>query len=422
MAILGLRDTSNFVANQAPENWRQGILLLYPNGAEAAKAPLTALTSLMKSRSVDDPRYHWWEKSLNDRRVALHATTAFNGGDILASTAGAVEVWVLKADSDALQYKKNDLLMVEQTKEIVQITEDPSSNTQITVRRGFAGTTPAAVDPNGAGINPNLICIASAFEEGSRAPTGVNFDPEEQFNYCQIFRSTLEMTNTAMKTSLRTGDQVKEARRECLEYFSVDMERAFFFGKRSATTQNGKPLRTTNGILNMIPAANQYAFSSGVVTMDLLNAKLKDVFAVGSSEKMAFTGNGALLAINECVRKNTTWNIQNGLKEYGMAVTRITTPFGELVLKSHPLFNQMAGGLNEGTNAFNAWDTSMFILDMANIGYVYVNGRDVTYQKKLQDDGVDGMQSGYIAECGLELHHASTHHLWTGVKTGTKDT
>lgn len=421
MAILGLRDTSNFVANARPYSWREGLLLLYPNGAEANKAPLTALTSLMKSRSVDDVDFRWWEKSLNDRRVALHATTAFNSGDILASTAGTVELWVLAAGSDAKQFKKNDLLLVEQSKEIVQITEDPSSDTQVTVRRGFGGSTTAAVDPNGLAVNPNLVCIGSAFEEGSRAPTGVNFDPTEQSNYCQIFRSTLEMTNTAMKTRLRTGDQVKEAKRECLEYFSVDMERAFFFGKKGSTTQNGKPLRTTNGLLNMIPAANQVAFSSGVVTMDLLNQRLKDVFAVGSSEKLAFTGNTALLAINECIRKNSTWDIQNGLKEYGMAVTRITTPFGELVLKPHPLFNQMNGGSN-GVSDYVGWDSSMFIMDMANIGYVYLNGRDVTYQKKLQDDGVDGMQSGYIAECGLELHHASTHSLWTNVKTGTRDT
>src|SRR5690554_2956834 len=71
MAINGLRDTSNFVANQRPENWRQTLLLLYPNSAEAGKAPLTALTSLMKEESTDDPVFHWWEKALDDRRLQL---------------------------------------------------------------------------------------------------------------------------------------------------------------------------------------------------------------------------------------------------------------------------------------------------------------------------------------------------------------
>lgn len=421
MAIQGLRDTSNFVANQRPQNWRETIMLLYPNGAVASKAPLTALTSVMKSRSVDDPQYNWWEKSLNDRRNQIHATAAVGGADPAASAAGTTEVWNFKSDSDCLQYKRGDLLLVEQTKEILYVMEDPSSNTAVTVMRGFGGSTPAALDPNADGINPNVVCIGSAFEENSRAPTGINFDPEQKYNYTQIFRSTLEMSETAMRTRLRTGDQVKEARRECLEYFTVDMERAFWFGKRGSTTRNGRPLRTTDGIVNLIPTANQVAWTGGIVTMDLLMARLKDAFAYGSSEKMGFTGNAALLAINECIRKNTTWNIENNLKEFGMRVTRITTPFGELILKSHPLFNQMAGSTNEGGFTYYGWDSAMFILDMANIGYVYVNGRDVKYQAKLQDSGVDGMQSGYLAECGLELHHASTHFLWTGLVTGTQD-
>ena len=69
MAILGLRTTANFVTNQAPENWRQGIMLSFPNG----KMVLTALTSMMKSRSVDDYRYHWWEKALDNRQVTISA-------------------------------------------------------------------------------------------------------------------------------------------------------------------------------------------------------------------------------------------------------------------------------------------------------------------------------------------------------------
>lgn len=54
MAINGLRTTANFVTDQRPKNWRETILLLYPNG----KAPLTALTSLMKSEKTDDPEFN----------------------------------------------------------------------------------------------------------------------------------------------------------------------------------------------------------------------------------------------------------------------------------------------------------------------------------------------------------------------------
>ncbi len=60
MAFLGMRGTGDWAANERPENWRQGILRLYPNGM----APLTAILSKMKNSSTDDPVFHWWTKSL----------------------------------------------------------------------------------------------------------------------------------------------------------------------------------------------------------------------------------------------------------------------------------------------------------------------------------------------------------------------
>lgn len=423
MAIQGLRDTSNFVANEAMENWRQGIMLLYPRSTKAKKSVLTALTSLMKSESTDDPRFHWWEKILDDQRIELHATTAFAGGDILASAAGSVELWVLAAGSNAKAFTQNTYLRVEQTGEIVRVYSDPTSDTQITVVRGAVGGTPASVDPNGANINPNLVAIGSAFEEGSLSPTGVNFDPTEQYNYTQIFRRTLEITNTASKTRLRTKDAVTEARRECLEYIGIDMEKAFLLGKRSVGTQNGRPIRTTNGIVNQIDSNNIYSFASGNVSMALLEERMYQAFKYGSDEKLALCGNRALLAINQCVRKNsqTHWQVKDGIKEYGMNITRITSPFGEIALTSHPLLTQNAGGTNAGATTYYGMDSWMFILDMDDIKYRYLTDRDLDYQSDLQANGMDGIQSGYLAECGLELHHSVNHHLWKQMNAGIVD-
>lgn len=423
MAIQGLRDTSNFVANQAPENWRQGMMLLYPNSAKMAKAPLTALTTMIKQESTDDPRFHWWEKVLDDRRFEVHATTAFNGGDILASAAGDVETWLLAAGSNAKTLVKNDQLRVEQTGEIIKIYSDPVSDTQIEVVRGACSSTPGALDPNGSAINPNLVAIGPAFEENSMPPSGVNYDPTEVYNYTQIFRRTVEISGTAEQVNLRTGDAVAEAKREALEYTGIDMERAFLFGKRSSSTQNGRPIRTTNGIINQLDSNNVYSFTSGQVSMATLEERLFLAFKYGSTEKLALCGNRALLAINQCVRKNTSaqWQIKEGAKEYGMEVTRISCPFGTIVFKSHPLLTQTAGGTNAGASAYYGMDSWSFILDMDDIKYRYLRNRDLDFQSNLQAPGQDGMMSGYLAECGIELHHGVNHHLWKQMNTGVID-
>jgi hypothetical protein len=412
MPIQGLRDTSNFATNERPENWRQMLLYLYPNG----KLPLTALTNAMKESSTDDPVFHWWEKALDDRRIALHATN----GDLDAPSAGTIQTLTLTADSNAITFVKNDILIVEETDEQMLVYSDPTSNTSIVVQRGANGTTPTVVDANGAGINPNLLCIGSAFEEGSLAPSGVNYDPTERYNYTQIYRRTMEITRTAAKTRLRTVKAVKEARRECLEYIGVDMERSFWLGIRSAAVRNSKPVRTTAGIYNQMSSGNISAFANGEVDMDGLETKMEEVFRQGSSEKMVFCGNKALSAINTAVRKNSSYQWTTGEKEFGMTVHRLTCPHGELVFKTHPLFTQVSGGTTTGANYYgmNTW---AFIIDQAELEYRYLAESDLKYEGDLQAVGQDALKAGYIAECGVELHHPSVHFLWTQVNSGKED-
>jgi len=413
VSIQGLRHSDNFATNERPQNWRQGLLRLYPNSAEAAKAPLTALTAAMKDRSVDDPVFHWWEKEMDDRRLKLAA-------DLTAANTTLTFDTSVKS---ALTLKEGDVLMVEATGEIMHVAQNPTSAGEAIVVRGIGTAGVGTVlDHDGNGVNPHVLVVGSAYEEGSMAPSGINFDPTERYNYTQIFRQTLEMTRTAAKSRLRTTDQVKEAKRECLEIIGVDMERAFWFGKRHATTKNGKPLRFSAGvkdqILSLAPS-NIHTFTAAI-DMDELEAMLIDVFKYGSSEKVAFGGNKALATINAIVRKNTSFNIQTGIKEYGMSVTRLTTPFGELVFKAHPLFNQSPGGTT-GNADYNSLNSAMAILDMANIGYVYLTGDDLRYEADLKSNGLDGSKSGYIAECGMELIHAKTHHWWNGVASAKVD-
>lgn len=412
MAIQGLRHTGNFATNERPENWREGLLMLYPNSAEAAKAPLTALTSRMKSRSVDDPVYHWWEKELDDRRIALAA-------DLTTTNT------TLTVASRASTLKEGDVLMAEQTGEIMHVAQNPTSDTEIIVVRGIGNSgTGVVLNYDGANVNYNLLVVGSAYEEGSMAPVGINFDPTERYNYTQIFRNTLEMTRTASKTRLRTTDQVREAKRECLELIGIDMERAFWFSKRHATTKNGKPLRFTAGVRDQINslAPSNIKTWSGDITMDLLEAEFLNIFKYGSSEKMMIGGNRALLTIGQILRKNSSWQIQGGEKEFGMKVTRITSPFGELVFLAHPLFTQSGGGADIATTgSYPGLSASAAILDMANVSYVHLTGDDLRYEADLKSNGLDGQKSGYIAECGLELSHAKSHFWWNNISSAAAD-
>ena len=428
MAIQGLRTAgvdrgdgtyNGFIADQRPLDWRTGLLMLHPNGM----APLTALTSQMKKRTATDPEFNWWDKALRSQRYQL-------GVDL---PTGAT---VTLTTPDALEFRPGHMVLVENTGEIFRVTTVDSA-TQLTVLREATEDNPGAgtaVDISVAGTNPYLQIIGSAFEEGSQKPVSLAFDPVKHNNFTQIFRSNLGLTRTAMKTRLRTGDQVREAKRECLEYHGIEMERAFWLGAKQETSLGGSPIRYTGGFQHFIDPlrdwsgvggagasrVTDYTSVSGVVDMLMLETLLKDAFEFGSSEKVGFCGNTALMCINQIVRKNSVYNIYVNEKEYGMKVARLVCPFGEVVLKTHPLWNQSPGGTVAGTKFFGM-DSWLAIMDMANMTYRPLEDSDTKYLPDQQTNGQDGMESGYLTEAGLEFAHPQTMALARGLAVGETD-
>lgn len=401
MAIQGLRVSTNFATDERPKNWREGVLLLYPNG----KTPLYGLTAAMKKRTVDSAEFNWWDKQLDDRRMQHSGAHTSNQTNITLATGDG---------QGALTLKDGDILMSEQTSELMLVNGDPASDTALTVVRGYAGTTKTALATT-SGHNPNLLKVGNAYEEASDAPTGINFNPVKRYNYTQIFRNTFEMSRTGSLEKLRTKEQVAEARRETLEMHSMDIERAFWHGTRFEGTRNGKPIRTMGGIFNTIDSGNVKTvtadYPSGL-TFAGLEEYMYNIFKFGSSQKMGFCGNRALLTIQQVCRKGTgvSWNVQMTDKEFGMNITRLTSPFGEIALKTHPMWNQVTGGTT-GTASYYALESWLCVLDMENVKSVTLKESDTKYQPNIQDNGLDGMKSGYLTECSLELHHPITHYL-----------
>lgn len=393
MAIVGLRHTDNFSPSEVrPKDWREGILLQYPNG----EFPLFALTSQMKKESVTDPEFNWFEKRLDARRLNVASQAA----------ADATSITVTK---DAKVVVAKTLLYVEATKEILFVSTDPASDTALTVTRATAGTT-AAVIP----ANAKLLVIGTAFEEASLPPTGQAYDPFRRYNYTQIFRRTLEISGTAKEIDLRTGDALKEAKREALEYISIDIERSFWFGNRYQDTFQGKPRRFMGGVLSQLNASNIFDASTKAdgVSFDDLEAWMKDLFKYGSSEKMVFSGDLALLTVQRIIRQEPgcTWTFTPQTKEYGMNVSRLVTPFGTLVWKTCPLFSQSTSDLSSATPVYG-FDSYAFVLDMARVKYVYLKNRDLKYQPNLTQTGLDGEKSGYICECSIKIEQLENHGL-----------
>jgi len=315
MAFAGLRGTGDWGTDERPKNFREMILWREPNGT----APLTALMAKMKTDSTDDPEFAWFEEENNVVRVTGDSTGLSTTSTALTLVSGGLDLVV------------GDVLLVEKVEtstydnELVTVTT-VTNDTTIVVARGAAGSTAA-----NTGVDPVFTKIGNAYAEGTSSPTVTARNPTKILNFCQIFKTAYELTETAKVTKARTGDPLKNDKKRRMFDHSAALEFAYLFGKKNETTgANGKPLRFTGGLREHI-TTNVTVFTTSPTEDTFLDAVFP-VFdyntggmgAGGGNERLILAGNGFLNNINKIARDAASSRINSGetVKLYGMELTR----------------------------------------------------------------------------------------------------
>lgn len=423
-AFLGMRGTGDWVTNQRPKNYRELILYLYPNGM----APLTAILSKIKSESTDDPEFNWWTKNLASQGgtvSGIYTDAAMN--DALAasqSTAAGTTLFAKVALSVAQEIRPGHVVIL---RDASHYDVDVVAKVTGVLQNGASSRVDCKLleaDDNGASTDlsncDTILIIGNLNPEGGVIPDAVSYDPTKYSNYTQIFRTPLDITRTARKTKLRTGDQYKESKREALELHSIEMEKELIWGiKTENTGDNGKPERTTQGLISMIREnassnVDSYALNSSYSGQtwlqggeDWFETYLEQVFRYGSQEKLALCGSGALLGLQKLAKTYGNIQLKPGTGSYGIKVTEWITPFGVLQLKTHPLFSY------ETTNR-----NSMVIVDVPMLVYRYIDDTFFKPDKREREAGynaVDGTKEEFLTEMGLEYHHPLAFMYLNGV-------
>lgn len=424
MAFQGMRGTGNWAPDERPLNWRQGILYLYPNG----RAPLTGLLSKMGEETTTDPQYHWWTKNLAQQGgtiTELYTDAGMAAALAAGGTAAGVTLYAKVAQALATEFRVgHEVLLRVSTNlnadvvgKVISVTLN-GANSQIAVR---------LLEPDDNGGTTNLstantiLIIGNINAEGAPIPEAIAYDPVKFLNYTQIFRTPLDITRTARKTTLRTEDAYKEAKRESLELHSIEMEKAFLFGIPTENVgTNGKPERTTGGLVDAIrryapsnmsdyrvdPNYNAETWLIG--GENWLDEKLELLFRFGAMEKVAFVGSGALLGVNKLAKNNGQFNFTPQTTSYGIKVVNWVTAFGSVSLWTHPLFSYDATTRN-----------AMLIFEPAMLKYRYIDdtmfmGMD-TNKVSPSHERLDGTKEEWLTECGLEYHHPIKFGYLNGV-------
>jgi hypothetical protein len=420
--FVGLRATGDLATNERPESWRAGILDLFPNGM----APLTALTALMPSEKVTDPHYHWWTKTLTTQRAAV---TGIYDDALLsvavddASPSGATR-YVKIAEADSKMFRPGHQVLLRLT---TDYSVDVVAKVDAVVQNGassYLTVTLLEADDNstanGLSSADVVLIIGNMNPMGGNRPEAIAQSPTEFENYTQIFRNSLDLSRTLMETTLRTEDAYQSSKKDALEQHSIEMEKAFLWGINSTGTgSNGKPEYSTRGIISFIKehgtvqdyvsdTAAAYAGKTWLQAGEQwLDEHFEEMFRYGGTERLALCGSGALLGIQRLVKNTASYNLALREAAYGIQVVEWVTPFGSIMLKTHPLMSY------EVTNRH-----SMVLIEPRNLKFKYIT--DTKFKPDNSDNegggsGVDGKQEEWLTEGGLEIHHPITTGFLNGV-------
>jgi hypothetical protein len=435
--FLGMRGSGDFTANEVPENWREMILHLYPNGM----APLTAMMSMMKNESLDSTTHHWWEKVLSSQRASITAGEIYVNASLTTSYVKATHSAV-NGISGGIVYVKmpytdvgngsvqefrvgHQVLLRDADQYLVDVTGkvvgrvDNGASSYIVVKLLEADNNHGTTETYNLSTVDTVLVIGNVNPQGGFTPDSLKYAPTELENKTHIFRTSLDITRTAKKLKTRTGNKYLEDKRECLEYHSIEMEKALIWSVVSSKIgANGKPETTMDGILSLLKtnySSNVLDFRDSDATYngkawtdigggeDYLDDKLEQLFRYGRPERLALCGSGAMLGIQRLAKITGNFDFTPQTTSYGIKVITWTTPFGEIHLKTHPLFSF------EPTNR-----NSMLLLDPRNLTHMIY---DDTHFVDSTPKGKDGTVEEYITEATLEMKHARTAMYLNGIGT-----
>lgn len=392
MAILGLRGTGDFGADERPKSFRETILWREPNG----EAPLTALMSKMKKNSLTDPEHSWWEEDLEVVRLQVDDADGLVAGDTtIVVNEGAYNL----VPGDVLMAEKEGAETTGYTAEMLKVTQ-VNSDTEFVVARGYGGTTAGSI-----ANDTYLLKIATSFAEGTNSPDATSRNPTKLFNYAQIWKTAYELTNTTKETTFRTGDPLKNDKIRRMFDHSVALELSALFGVRNETTgSNGKPERSMGGLLYFLA---QYNASNGIkryTSALTANDFFDDVYKVfdysirgagSGNERLVLLGNGALNVINKVAKDSGEVSFVEQVKVYGMDLTKWVLPQGTLYFKTHPLMNRHP-----------VFSNSAFIINPPGLHWRPL--RDTKPMDNIQLPDADTHKGQWLTEGLIEFNHLQT--------------
>ncbi len=372
--VSGARGTAN--ASRTRLDMAQKVLELEPTST-----PLLVLTKRADSRSCHNSKFLWQEDQL------LARFDRINNGAGYSSSATSLVV------DNGAYFAQDDLVYVTRTGEVMRV-QSVSTNT-LTVVRGIGSGNAALVD------NDELYIISTSAPEGDTSRAARSQNPAEVTNYCQIIRTSVEETETALHTDFESDphDWERQQNHAGIEH-AKKIELMLWFGRPSEDTSGSQPRRTSGGFFYF---CNQNTTDAGGnFTNAEFEASLRPVFRYsGNRTKFAAAAALPVSVLNGFATSKLSLIQADNDKTFGLSIFRYVSPHGVLNVATHWLF--------EG----DVYANVIAYVDLENASYRYLKNkrgsRDTHIKRNIQEPDRETEKDEWSTECGGEFGLPLTH-------------
>lgn len=385
--ISGMRvtksNTNGINQDRRVVDMAEEIALLDPN-----ESPFVTILKMAKknTRKVYNPKFDWLEDDL----LGYYAHTT----DSVATGAGSIPV------DDSSIMRVGDILFVPSTGEYMRVTAVSTGSVSVSRAYGKKENENFTTIGNGEIV----LNIGPAMEEGSSNRGAKSTQTVSKHNFTQIFRTPVEISGTLAASKLYGGKEASLQRRKALIEHKRDIANAMYFGRMNEDYSGAKVRRTMGGIFGFMADSDSHAFNNSTSKLTYANFDsyvARKAFAHGSSDKLMICGGNMATVVNGWAAKQLVTQVGRD-KTYGVSISNLVTTYGNLKV-------MYDSALDKAGMADRA-----LILDMDNVAYAYLDGRDTKLNTNIQAPDVDGETDEYITECSLEFKLPKTHFLVTG--------
>lgn len=283
--------------------------------------------------------------------------------------------------------------------EMVRVTARATD--ALTLTRGFAGTTAAAVS-----ASDEWTIIGFADVEGNTSQSGLSSEPAFVQNAVQTFRQSFEMSRRDMESAVYGPREKVRIMQDAADALTLQIEKTYLFSNGIATSNPtataGMEYWVTTNVTNVAGALSEASWNTFLKQCSRRNYNRKNIlFLAGELLMDALDGFGRDL-------------LRYGPKDefLGIKCTNYKNAHIDVNLMKHCLLSPVGSGV---TAANAGWQGYGFFINLDLVGRAIFSGGDWTLRQDIEAPGTDGKKWEYLTDEGLYVMNEKAHGIIKGI-------